>query len=224
MKHWTIYLVLGLFVAVLMSGCSKKDKDFEVVVERDNESIQIKGEDAEITIGENASIPDEFHSDIPIYPGLEIYTSMTEKEEKLFSVQGKTSDNSEDVIAFYKKKLSNDLRLVFPGYSNIFSNITSKTSIQILKTYPMPKDILSSNKDDLIKILLTTSKKGVAYAEDKYSKLISTAESAKIIGIPSSSLFIKLISDINIIENFEIQIKLILEEIQNLIFSDKISD
>ncbi|MGL6105766.1 IS110 family transposase [Romboutsia sp.] len=127
-----------------------------------------------------------------------------------------------DTKSIYKKKLSNDLRLIFPGYTDIFSDITSKTSIQILKTYPMPKDILFADKDDLINILLTKSRKGIIYAEDKYSKLISTSESAKIIGIPSPSLFVKLISDINIIENFETQIKLILLEIQNLLSSSQI--
>lgn len=128
-----------------------------------------------------------------------------------------------DTKSTYKKKLSNDLRLIFPGYTGIFSDITSKTSIKILKTYPMPKDILSANKDDLINILLK-SKKGIVYAEDKYSKLINISKSAKIIGIPSSSLFIKLISDINIIENFETQIKLILSEIQNLLSNGKIPE
>lgn len=51
--------------------------------------------------------------------------------------------------------------------------------------------------------MLLNSKKGILYAEDKYSKLISTSKSAEMIGIPSSSLFIKSISDINIIGNFE---------------------
>ncbi|MEN2258574.1 IS110 family transposase [Paraclostridium benzoelyticum] len=126
-----------------------------------------------------------------------------------------------DTKSTYKKKLSNDLRLIFPGYSNIFSNITSKTSIEILKFHSMPNDILSAKKDDLLNILLM-SKKGIAYAEDKYSKLISAAKSAKIIGIPSANIYMKLISTINIIENFEFQIKLILSEIQKLLSSNQI--
>lgn len=126
-----------------------------------------------------------------------------------------------DTKSTYKKKLSNDLRIIFPGYSDIFSDITSKTSIEILKLYTKPNDILSANKDDLISILLK-SKKGIAYAEDKYYKLINTAQSANIIGIPSVSLFIKLISDINIIENFETQIQLIISEIHNLLSSGEI--
>ncbi len=125
-----------------------------------------------------------------------------------------------DTKSTYKKKLSNDLRLIFPGYCDIFSDITSKTSIEILKSYTTPDNILSAVKDDLINILLK-SKKGIKYAEDKYSKLISAAKSAKIIGIPSTSLFIKLISDINIIESFESQIKLILSEICTLLSDEQ---
>lgn len=127
-----------------------------------------------------------------------------------------------DTKSTYKKKLSNDLRIIFPGYSDIFSDITSKSSIQILKTLPMPNDILSATKDDLINLLLVNSKKGLAYAQDKYSKLIDTAESALSIGIQAPSLFTKIISDINIIENFETQIELIFSEIQNLLCSSEI--
>jgi Transposase. len=38
-----------------------------------------------------------------------------------------------DTKSTYKKKLSNDLRIIFPGYNDIFSDITSKTSMQIFK-------------------------------------------------------------------------------------------
>lgn len=36
-----------------------------------------------------------------------------------------------DTKSTYKKKLSNDLRIMFPGYCNIFSDVTSKTSLEI---------------------------------------------------------------------------------------------
>jgi Transposase and inactivated derivatives len=88
----------------------------------------------------------------------------------------------------------------------------------------MPTDILSANKDDLINLLLTNSKKGLIYAQNKYSKLIDTAKSALSIGIQSPSLFAKIISDINIIENFEYQIELIVSEIQNLLSSSEIPE
>lgn len=123
----------------------------------------------------------------------------------------------------YKKKLSANLRILFPGYLKVFSNITSTTSIEILKRYPKPDDILSANKDDLLNVIASNARRGSAYAKEKYTKLIDAAKEAKVIGIPSFSLFIKLISDINIIENFECQIKLILSELKSLVESEKIS-
>lgn len=126
-----------------------------------------------------------------------------------------------DAKSTFKKKLSNDLRQTIPEYCNIFSDTTSKTSLQVLKYYPKPDDILSANKEDLIRILLT-SKKGLKFAEDKYSKLIESANNAIEAGIPCSSFFVKLISDINIIETFELQIELILSEIKKLLASGKI--
>lgn len=122
-----------------------------------------------------------------------------------------------DTKSTYKKKLSNDLRIMFPGYCNIFSDVTSKTSLEILQNYPKPDDILSADKNEIINILLTQSRKGIKYAEDKYSKLIQAAKDAKIIGICQPSLFAKLISDINIIKSFESQIEIILSEIKNLL-------
>lgn len=38
-----------------------------------------------------------------------------------------------DSKSTYKKKLSTDLRIIFPGYSSVFSDITSKTSLSVLK-------------------------------------------------------------------------------------------
>lgn len=122
----------------------------------------------------------------------------------------------------YKKKLSSDLRLIFPGYIKIFSNITSTTSIEVLKKHPKPDDVLCADKGDLIKIISSNARRGLIYAQEKYLKLINAAKEDKIIGIPSFSFFTKLASDINIIENFECQIKLILSEIKVLLKSGKI--
>ena len=36
-----------------------------------------------------------------------------------------------DNCSTYKKKLSTDLRVIFPGYKNVFSNVTSNSSIAI---------------------------------------------------------------------------------------------
>lgn len=128
-----------------------------------------------------------------------------------------------DTKSKFKKKLSNELRVIFPGYLNIFSDTTSKSSLQILKQYPRPIDILSADKAEIINLLLKFSRKSMKYAENKYALLFAAAKEYLITGVSSDSLFVKLKANISIIENFEIQIDLLLSEIKNLLSSGKIS-
>lgn len=127
-----------------------------------------------------------------------------------------------DTKSTFKKKLSNELRIIFPGYLNIFADTTSKSSLQILKQYPRPIDILSADKTEIINLLLKLSRKGMKYAENKYALLFAAAKESLITGVSSDSLFVKLKANISIIENFEIQIDLLLSEIKNLLSSGKI--
>lgn len=127
-----------------------------------------------------------------------------------------------DTKSTFKKKLSNELRIIFPGYLNIFADTTSKSSLQILKQYTRPIDILSADKTEIINLLLKLSRKGIKYAENKYALLFAAAKESLITGVSSDSLFVKLKANISIIENFEIQMDLLLCEIKNLLSSGKI--
>lgn len=127
-----------------------------------------------------------------------------------------------DTKSTFKKKLSNELRIIFPGYLNIFADTTSKSSLQILKQYPRPIDILSADKTEIINLLLKLSRKGMKYAENKYAILFAAAKESIVTGVSSDSLFVKLKANISIIENFEIQMNLLLSEIKNLLSSGKI--
>ena len=127
-----------------------------------------------------------------------------------------------DTKSTFKKKLSNELRIIFPGYLNIFADTTSKSSLQILKQYPRPIDILSADKTEIINLLLKLSRKGMKYAENKYALLFAAAKESIVTGVSSDSLFVKLKANISIIENFEIQMDLLLSEIKNLLSSGKI--
>ena len=59
-----------------------------------------------------------------------------------------------DNCSIYKKKFSTDLRVIFPGYKNVFSNVTSNISLAILNDFPTPEAILSASKDLIIDILI----------------------------------------------------------------------
>ncbi|MBS4025286.1 MAG: transposase [Clostridia bacterium] len=58
-----------------------------------------------------------------------------------------------DAKANIKKKLSSDLRVAFPGYQNVFSDITGNTSLAILEAYSTPQAIVSAPKEDVLKLL-----------------------------------------------------------------------
>jgi len=129
-----------------------------------------------------------------------------------------------DSKSTFKKKLSTDLRVIFPSYSTIFSNITGKTSIAILKEYSSPESILNADKNELIKLISSNSRKGQVHSEKIYKKLIDAAEEAVYIGLKSPSLFVKIINTISIIESLETQIENLLKEIHVLMRSNRISD
>jgi len=124
-----------------------------------------------------------------------------------------------DTCSIFKKKLSADLRVIFPGYSNIFSNVTSLSSIAILSNYPTPKAVLDAPKDDILEILINKSRKGSLWAEKVYSKLYSVTNDAVVIGLPLPGLSIKITSNIALINAIESEIHNLLNEIKSLIKS-----
>lgn len=129
-----------------------------------------------------------------------------------------------DSKSTFKKKLSTDLRVIFPNYNSVFSDITGKASIAILKKYSSPEAILNADRDDVINLISINSKRGLVLCEKIYNKLYTAAEEAVYIGIKSPSLSVKIINTIAIIESFENQIKNLLSEIHLLMHSDRISD
>jgi len=125
-----------------------------------------------------------------------------------------------DTCSTFKKKLSADLRVTFPGYNGVFSNIASLSSITILSKYPSPKAVLDAPKDDILEILINKSRKGTVWAEKVYSKLHHAASEAAVIGLPLSSLSIKITSNIALINAIESEICNLLNEIKSLIKSN----
>ncbi|NFO15386.1 IS110 family transposase [Clostridium botulinum] len=124
-----------------------------------------------------------------------------------------------DTCSVFKKKLSADLKVIFPSYSTIFSNITSNSSIAILSYYSTPQSILDAPKDKILEILISKSKRGLAWSEKIYTKLFDSATEATIIGLPLRRLAIKITSSINLITTIEKEIATLLDEIKTLINS-----
>jgi len=129
-----------------------------------------------------------------------------------------------DNCSTYKKKLSTDLRVIFPGYKDVFSNVTSNSSLAILNDYPTPESIVNAPKDLMIGILTKKSKKGISWAEKVYSNLINRAHEASIIGLPLHGFSIKITSTIKLITTLESEIKNLLIQIESLINSHNFSE
>lgn len=125
-----------------------------------------------------------------------------------------------DTCSTFKKKLSANLRIIFPNYNTIFSNVTSNSSIAILTNYTTPQAILDASKEDILNLLIKKSKKGLAWAEEIYDKLIKVAYEATIIGIPLNSLAIKIKNSLNLISTIELEISTLLAEIDSFITSN----
>lgn len=115
----------------------------------------------------------------------------------------------------YVNKLHKELRLVFPSYSKVFSNLTGKTSLLILKTYKTPDAIIKAPKDDIISLIALNSRKGLDYARCKYNKLIEAATLAKSFGRHLDSVFGIIQLNIEFIEIFNSKIEAILKSIKD---------
>lgn len=119
----------------------------------------------------------------------------------------------------YKNKLTADLRVFFPGYLQVFSNITGPTSTAVLSKYILPKAILDAPKEDIMK-LLALSKRPADWCRKCYNKLIKAASEAIEIGIQSPLFVAKIKSSLAMIKEINNQIDAITTEIKNIVKSN----
>lgn len=129
-----------------------------------------------------------------------------------------------DDCSQYKKRLSADLRVMFPNYNKIFRDSNSKTSLAILNNYPSPSLILEAPKDKIINLLRDNAKRSIEWCEKIYKKLIAVAEEAIAIGVGLDKLSIKLRANISLINAINLEIKSLLESINSLIDSDELNN
>jgi len=127
-----------------------------------------------------------------------------------------------DTRSVFKKKLSSSLCITFNGYQNVFSNTCGLVSINILKKYPNPQAVISAPKQDIIDILLT-SRKGVNWAEKKYTKLVESAENAQFVSLTSPWLSVSITTSIFIYEAIDGEVATLLKKIEDFINSDEMS-
>lgn len=114
-------------------------------------------------------------------------------------------------------KLNAELKVSFPAYLNVFSKITTQTSLKLLEAYPLAADILAAPKDELVETIRTTARFGEKYAISKYDAICAAAEDAAVFGraLPSNALRIRLY--IKTYREYQAHLDSILEELHKAV-------
>ncbi|WP_347282684.1 IS110 family transposase [uncultured Alistipes sp.] len=91
-------------------------------------------------------------------------------------------------------KLNAELKVSFPAYLQVFSKITTLTSLKLLESYPLATDMLAAAKHEIVKTIRETAHFGEKYALSKYEAIFIAAEDAAVFGraLPSNALRIRL--------------------------------
>jgi len=126
-----------------------------------------------------------------------------------------------DNKAAYINKLHKELRIVFPSYTKMFSNLAGKTSLLILRTYKTPSNILNAPKDELVSLIATSSRRGLKYAQKKYNELIQAATLANSFGKHLESTIDIIQMDIELIDLLNEKIDYIVSKMKDLILKHK---
>lgn len=88
-----------------------------------------------------------------------------------------------DLKANAKKAFTNALYIYYPGMQKAFSDLTGKTPLAFITAYPTPQDLLDAPSDEVLALLITSSRRGLKWAKSKLELLKGIASSAIVLGI-----------------------------------------
>lgn len=119
-----------------------------------------------------------------------------------------------------KKRFKRNLHLVFPGYDQVFKDVFTKTSREILSQSPTPDDILEMGEGKLLELMKKASRNHID--KEKARELIVKAEDTIPSEILKESSLFELQIMMDMIENLEKHIDIL----ENRIFAiwDKVKD
>jgi hypothetical protein len=73
-------------------------------------------------------------------------------------------------------------------YIGIFSKLTVETSLTLLEKYALPAAFLAARKNTIIKLISSTARFGIAYAEKQYQALIAAPKLPLVLGMHSPAM------------------------------------
>ena len=122
-----------------------------------------------------------------------------------------------DCRSAYANKLQGELRMAFPQYIGIFSKVTTNTSLTLLETYASPKALIDADEQEVIRIIKSTARFGLKYAENKYNAIIKATNDANEFGCISYSNIIRIRLYISFIRKYDEEISRLLETMKQLV-------
>lgn len=89
-------------------------------------------------------------------------------------------------------KLNAELKVSFPGYLQVFSKITTKSSLKLLDAYPLASDMLAAPREELAEIIRSTARFGENYVQTKCDALLAAAKDASVFGRALTSCSVRI--------------------------------
>lgn len=126
-----------------------------------------------------------------------------------------------DFKTMHVNKLNRALAVSFPSYASVFSNVTTKTSIEILRKYKTPKGILETPKDELVEFISKVGRRGLEKSITVYEKLIEASNTAITFSHQLDATYYAIDMELDFIDIYESKKEAILNEIQLYIESHK---
>lgn len=114
-------------------------------------------------------------------------------------------------------KLNAELKVSFPQYLSVFSKITTKCSLNLLREYPLAEDFLKADKQSIVDIIRSTARFGESYALRKYDAIITAAQDASVFGRSLKSCATRIKLYIDTFEQYQEHLDTIMEAIHDTV-------
>ena len=125
-----------------------------------------------------------------------------------------------DNLTDCKLRFSNDLRLLFPGFSEIFVHPFSAAALTLLKAHPSLASLQSADLDSLCLTVANAARRSSAWAKDKILKLLVYSTISDPVGLSSVFLEQKVRIQIQTVEALAASMSRIELAIRQLVASE----
>ncbi|NMB33135.1 MAG: IS110 family transposase [Clostridium sp.] len=125
-----------------------------------------------------------------------------------------------DELTMYKNRFTGIIDQLMLNFKDIFSDVCSKTAIAVLEGYPTPSAMIKANRNRLIDIIKSSSRKGPDWAAKKCELLVLKAKEFKPLSLDNPANITMLSVYISVVKSIGKNLDRVLEAIQELIDSD----